>query len=171
MNETCENAEKLLSEIVTDMGFDLKVSSEWTDEGCLLNLSGDDAHLALAENGELLDAFEVLLFQTMGRSLDRQHPNPARHAAVGRPARIRSIHGAGLSALRPRRRDDGRRRAASVPGISRGPDIPRLDFHTTPRRRDRPSRRECRSTRRRRGLRARHHRRPGLGERRDPSPS
>lgn len=73
MNETCENAEKLLSEIVTDMGFDLKVSSEWTDEGCLLNLIGEDSHLALAENGELLDAFEVLLFQTMGRSLDRQH--------------------------------------------------------------------------------------------------
>lgn len=73
MNETCENAEKLLSEIVTDMGFDLTVSSEWTDEGCLLNLSGEDSHLALAENGELLDAFEVLLFQTMGRSLDRQH--------------------------------------------------------------------------------------------------
>lgn len=73
MNETCENAEKLLSEIVTDMGFDLKVSSEWTEEGCLLNLSGEDSHLALAENGELLDAFEVLLFQTMGRSLDRQH--------------------------------------------------------------------------------------------------
>ncbi len=73
MNETCENAEKLLSDIVTDMGFDLKVSSEWTDEGCLLNLSGEDSHLALAENGELLDAFEVLLFQTMGRSLDRQH--------------------------------------------------------------------------------------------------
>ena len=73
MNETCENAEKLLSDIVADMGFDLKVSSEWTDEGCLLNLSGEDSHLALAENGELLDAFEVLLFQTMGRSLDRQH--------------------------------------------------------------------------------------------------
>lgn len=73
MNETCESAEKFLSEIVTDMGFDLKVSSTWTEEGCLLNLSGDDAHLALAENGELLDAFEVLLFQTLGRSLDRQH--------------------------------------------------------------------------------------------------
>ena len=73
MNETCANAQKLLSEIVSDMGFDLEVSSEWTDEGCLLNLSGDDAHLALAENGELLDAFEVLLFQTMGRALDRQH--------------------------------------------------------------------------------------------------
>ena len=73
MNETCANAEKFLSEIVSDMGFDLEVSSEWTDEGCLLNLSGEDAHLALAENGELLDAFEVLLFQTMGRELDRQH--------------------------------------------------------------------------------------------------
>ena len=73
MNETCANAEKFLSEIVSDMGFDLAVSSEWTDEGCLLNLSGEDAHLALAENGELLDAFEVLLFQTMGRALDRQH--------------------------------------------------------------------------------------------------
>jgi spoIIIJ-associated protein len=73
MNETCANAEKFLSEIVSDMGFDLEVSSEWTDEGCLLNLSGEDAHLALAENGELLDAFEVLLFQTMGRALDRQH--------------------------------------------------------------------------------------------------
>src|SRR5215203_891924 len=73
MNETCENAAKLLSEILDGMGFDLKVSSSWTDEGCLLDLRGEDSHLALAENGELLDAFEVLLFQTMGRDLDRQH--------------------------------------------------------------------------------------------------
>ena len=73
MNETCENAAKFLSEIVDGMGFDLKVSSSWTDEGCLLDLSGEDSHLALAENGELLDALEVLLFQAMGRDLDRQH--------------------------------------------------------------------------------------------------
>lgn len=73
MNETCEAAEKFLAEITTEMGLDLKVDSTWTDEGCLLNLSGEDAHLALAENGELLDAFEVLLFQVMGRGLDRQH--------------------------------------------------------------------------------------------------
>lgn len=73
MNETCEQAAKFLSEVVTDMGFDLEVSSTWTDEGCVLNLKGEDAHLALAENGELLDAFEVILFQTLGRSLDRQH--------------------------------------------------------------------------------------------------
>lgn len=73
MNETCDSAEKLLTEIIGGIGLDLEVSSEWTDEGCLLNLSGADSHLALSENGELLDAFEVLLFQAMGRSLDRQH--------------------------------------------------------------------------------------------------
>lgn len=73
MNETCDQAAKFLSDVVADMGFDLAVSSTWTDEGCVLNLQGEDAHLALAENGELLDAFEVILFQTLGRSLDRQH--------------------------------------------------------------------------------------------------
>lgn len=73
MNETCERAEKFLTEVVSGIGLDLKVSSQWTDEGCLLDLSGADSHLALAENGELLDAFEVLLFQIMGRDLDRQY--------------------------------------------------------------------------------------------------
>ncbi len=73
MNETCESAEKFLSEVIAGIGLDLEVASQWTDEGCLLNLSGADSSLALAENGELLDALEVLLFQIMGRSLDRQH--------------------------------------------------------------------------------------------------
>ncbi|HTK38495.1 MAG TPA: R3H domain-containing nucleic acid-binding protein [Pyrinomonadaceae bacterium] len=73
MNETCENAKEFLSDIIGEMRFGLTVSSEWTDEGCVLNLSGDDAHFALAENGEMLDAFEVLLFQVFGRELDREH--------------------------------------------------------------------------------------------------
>ena len=73
MNETCEKAKELLSTVVAGMGFDLTVGSEWTDEGCLLNLSGEDAHFALAENGELLDAFEVILFQAYGREIDREH--------------------------------------------------------------------------------------------------
>jgi spoIIIJ-associated protein len=73
MNETCQNAERFLSEIIGDLGFKLDVSAEWTDEGCVLDLSGDDSHFALAENGELLDAFEVLLFQIYGRELDREH--------------------------------------------------------------------------------------------------
>lgn len=73
MNETCQNAENFLSELVGSMRFDLSVSSEWTDEGCVLNLQGDDAHFLLTENGEMLDALETLLFQVYGRELDREH--------------------------------------------------------------------------------------------------
>jgi len=73
MDQTCENAKEFLSGLVRDLRFELEVSAEWTDEGCILNLSGQDAHFALAENGELLDAFEVLLFQMYGRDLDREH--------------------------------------------------------------------------------------------------
>ena len=71
MNETCQNAEKFLSELVDDLRFDLKVSSRETQEGCVLNLSGNDSGLALSENAELLDAFEVILFQIFDRELDR----------------------------------------------------------------------------------------------------
>lgn len=71
MNENCRNAEKFLSELVGDLRFDLSVSSQWTDEGCLLNLSGEDVSFLLNENGEMLDAFEVLLFQIYGREFER----------------------------------------------------------------------------------------------------
>lgn len=73
MNQTCENAKEFLSGVVSDLKFDLTVTSEWNEDGCLLNLSGEDAHFALAENGELLDAFETILFQAFGRELDREH--------------------------------------------------------------------------------------------------
>ena len=73
MEQICNNAKEFLSNVVNDLGFDLKVDSKITDEGCLLDLSGQDAHFALAENGELLDAFEVVLFQSFGRELDREH--------------------------------------------------------------------------------------------------
>ncbi|HVF46028.1 MAG TPA: hypothetical protein VNA17_00530, partial [Pyrinomonadaceae bacterium] len=73
MNQTCDNAKEFLSGLLGDLRFDLKVESEWTDEGCILNLIGEDSHFALAENGEMLDAFETLLFQIYGRELDREH--------------------------------------------------------------------------------------------------
>ena len=73
MNEICENAEKFLSELTGELGFDLSVSSSITDEGCLLDLNGKDVGIAHAENGELLDAFETVLFQIFGRELDREH--------------------------------------------------------------------------------------------------
>lgn len=73
MTETCTNAETFLSELVIDLGLNLKVSAEMTEEGCTLDLHGEDSHFAHAENGELLDAFETLLFQIYGRQLDREH--------------------------------------------------------------------------------------------------
>ncbi len=71
MSETCQKAEEFLTDILADLRLDLSVSSEMSDEGCLLNLSGQDAPLLLGENGEMLDAFETLLFQIYGRELDR----------------------------------------------------------------------------------------------------
>jgi spoIIIJ-associated protein len=73
MNQTCENAKDFITGLVGDLGLDLNVASNWTEEGCWIDLSGADAHFALAENGELLDAFEILLFQIYGRELDREH--------------------------------------------------------------------------------------------------
>jgi len=73
MNEVCQKAEDFLTAVVTDMRFDLRVSAKWSDEGCLLNFSGQDAPFLLNENGEMLDAFETLLFQIYGRELDREH--------------------------------------------------------------------------------------------------
>ncbi len=73
MNEICKNAEQFLSELVKDFGLDLEVSARWIDDGCLLNLSGNDSGLALAENAEMLDAFETILFQAFGRGLEREH--------------------------------------------------------------------------------------------------
>lgn len=74
MQEICENSEKFLNEINGDLGFDIKAKAEWSDEeGCLIDLSGEDVGIALSENGEMLDAFETLLFQLYGRELERNH--------------------------------------------------------------------------------------------------
>lgn len=73
MEQVCENAEEFISGLVGDLGFDVAVSSEFTDEGCVIDLSGEDSHIMLSENGELLDAFETILFQVYGRELDREH--------------------------------------------------------------------------------------------------
>jgi len=71
MNEVCRKAQNFLNEILVDLRFDLNASTEWTDEGCLLNLTGADVPFLLNENGEMLDAFETLLFQIYGRELER----------------------------------------------------------------------------------------------------
>jgi spoIIIJ-associated protein len=71
MNEVCQQANEFLSGLIKDLRFDLSVSSEMNEDGCFLNLSGADAHFLLNENGEVLDAFETLLFQLYGRQIER----------------------------------------------------------------------------------------------------
>ena len=71
MNENCQQAETFLTEILADLRFDLSVVSQWTDEGCVMSMSGKDVPFLLSENGEMLDAFEVLLFQIYGREFER----------------------------------------------------------------------------------------------------
>ncbi len=73
MNEVCHKAQEFLAAVISDLRFDVSVSAEWTDEGCLLNLKGKDTHFLLNENGEMLDSFETLLFQIFGRELEREH--------------------------------------------------------------------------------------------------
>lgn len=73
MSEICNKATEFLNEMMSGMGFDLVATSSWTEEGCHIDLSGSDSGTALAENGELLDALEVILFQAFGRELDRSH--------------------------------------------------------------------------------------------------
>ncbi len=73
MSDVCERSEELLEDLFDDMGLDLEPDAEWTDEGCYINLTGKDVELAVAENAELLDALETLLFQMYGRELEREH--------------------------------------------------------------------------------------------------
>ena len=74
MSEICEKAQMFVSSLVSDLDFDLEVSSKWSDvDGCTVNFEGEDVAMVLSENGELLDAFETLLFQLYGRELDREH--------------------------------------------------------------------------------------------------
>lgn len=71
MNETCQQAKTFLSDILSDLRFELSVSAKWTEEGCILDLSGKDTSFLMHDNGEMLDAFETLLFQIYGRELER----------------------------------------------------------------------------------------------------
>lgn len=74
MNEVCESAKEFLEEILEEMDYDVEVSASWSDdEGCYLNFEGEDSHYFLSENGELLDAFETVLFQIYGREIEREH--------------------------------------------------------------------------------------------------
>ncbi len=71
IENVCGEAQEFLTALVEEMGLDLSVTSRVTNEGCLLDLSGEDSGYALSENAELLDAFETILFQIFGREIER----------------------------------------------------------------------------------------------------
>lgn len=71
MSEIQEKSTQFLTELFGDMKFDLKVSSEKTDEGYLFDLKGNDATFLHNESGEMLDALETILFQVYGKEIDR----------------------------------------------------------------------------------------------------
>jgi spoIIIJ-associated protein len=69
MSEECQRAEDFLNAVFETSKLDLSASASETDDGCVLNLEGDDDALLRAEGGELLHALEHLLNQARGRSL------------------------------------------------------------------------------------------------------
>ncbi len=69
MSESCQQAETFLNDIFEGAGLDLSASATPTDDGCLLDLDGEDAPLLRSEGGELLAALEHILNQAFGRTL------------------------------------------------------------------------------------------------------
>jgi spoIIIJ-associated protein len=71
MDEITNKGKDFLTKILNDFRFKLDVSAEKVAEGYYFDLTGEDVPLLLNESGELLDAFEVLLFQLYGKEIDK----------------------------------------------------------------------------------------------------
>ena len=71
MNEACTQAQEFLNAIFDGAGLDLHASAGEAESGCLLNIDGADATLLLNEGGELLEAVQHLVNQTVGRELPK----------------------------------------------------------------------------------------------------
>ncbi len=69
MEENCQKAETFLNDIFGSAGLELSASGSVTDDGCVLDLDGEDAPLLRSEGAELLGALEHLVNQSFGRAL------------------------------------------------------------------------------------------------------
>ena len=107
MNEACQQAEKFLNDIFAGCKLELGAQATDSDDGCLIELDGEDASLLRSEGGELLSAFEHIINQAFGRALphggrficDVQNYRATREAelrAMARHAaeRVRTTHSA-----------------------------------------------------------------------------
>lgn len=93
MSETCKQAADLLNSVFEGVGFELNAEVEKTASDCLLNISGTDAALLLNEGGELLDAVQHLLNQSLGRTLgkDERIICDVEGFRAGREAELRAM--------------------------------------------------------------------------------
>jgi spoIIIJ-associated protein len=66
------DSQDFLNSLFKSLKLDLQAAEAKTAEGILFDIRGEDARLLLAENGELLDALEHILFQIYGRDLPRE---------------------------------------------------------------------------------------------------
>src|SRR2546421_8139850 len=69
MEDVCTSAGNFLQSLFQGTGLNLKVTVKESISECLLDLSGPDSELLLAEGGELLQALQHLVTQAFGRSL------------------------------------------------------------------------------------------------------
>ena len=69
MSENNLRAEEFLNSVFKNSGLDLRASGTESEQGCVLDLEGDDAPLLRGEGGELLGALEHIVNQIYGRSL------------------------------------------------------------------------------------------------------
>jgi spoIIIJ-associated protein len=69
MREPYQQAQQFLNDIFGHAGFDLRATAGESDDGCILNIDGEDAALLRSEGGELLDALEHFVNQSFTREL------------------------------------------------------------------------------------------------------
>jgi spoIIIJ-associated protein len=71
MNANCEQPADFLRSILDSASLSLNVTAEDTEEGCRLNIEGDDADLLISQGGELLEALQHLINQALLKDLPR----------------------------------------------------------------------------------------------------
>jgi spoIIIJ-associated protein len=93
MSETCNQAAEILNSIFEGVGLDLTAKVEQAASGCLLNIAGTDTALLLTEGGELLDALQHVLNQSLGRTLgkDERIICDVEGFRAGREAELRAM--------------------------------------------------------------------------------
>ncbi len=71
MNEVCNQSQEFLNAIFDGTGLELRARATQAEDGCLLNIDGDDSSALLNEGGELLEALQHLVNQAFGRTLPK----------------------------------------------------------------------------------------------------